>query len=54
MSRPENYDWKKRWSKDLAQIIIHVAEAFRAIEDNDIEALDDAIGEIESLVESHA
>ena len=54
MERPERYDWKKRWGQDFAQIIIHVAQGFKAIENDDIDALEKAIEEIESLVESHA
>lgn len=54
MSRPENYDWKKRWTKDLIQILKHVDEALNAVLNDDIVALEDAIAEIECLVESHA
>jgi hypothetical protein len=49
-----SYDWKERWRKDLAQIMIHIAECFKAIEDDNLEALDDAIEKIFSLVEPHA
>uniref|UniRef100_A0A6M3LTT6 Uncharacterized protein n=1 Tax=viral metagenome TaxID=1070528 RepID=A0A6M3LTT6_9ZZZZ len=54
MPRPFTYDWKIRWRKDLTQIVIHIAEGFRAIENDNFDGLEDAVSEIESLVESHA
>lgn len=48
--QPEDYE---RWRRDLTQIIIHVANAFKAIEDNGLNSLEDSLGEIESIVASH-